>query len=429
MAAHPTTTTPASEPRATLSLQTFSAFQSKPFRLLWLNAFSFSLAQSIRQFSFVWLALEISGKGQAIGLVTFALGIPILLFVLPAGALSDRMDRRVLLFGSQAAALVVTAGAAAMVWSGHMTTPATFGFALALGATVAVGQPVRSAIVPSMVEPERLLNAVTLTGLGQNVSMIAGPVAVGRVIDTWGVGGAFAMQAVLLAVGLLALVPLRVPAHPVSVVRRRLLPELREGISYAARHAGIRTLLLALLATSLIMAGTFNTLLPKIAKEDLGVSAFAASMLFGAMGAGMLMSSLLLASMTRMRRAGLYFIVTLICGGVLNALMGLSPVYWLSLTLMFVTGWNAGFFTNLNLTLIQSNTHQHVMGRVMAIYTLCLAGAQPVGALVAGQMADVVGAREWFVTCGVAFFVFGVAVFLTQPHLREMRTGRVNEAA
>ncbi len=425
-------TPPTAEPapaRTSLSFQTFSAFQSKPFRLLWLNAFSFSLAQSIRQFSFVWLALEISGKGQAIGLISFALGIPILLFVLPAGALSDRMDRRVLLFGSQAAALIVTAAAALMVWSGHMTTPATFAFALALGATVAVGQPVRSAIVPSMVEPERLLNAVTLTGLGQNVSMIAGPVAVGRVIDAWGVGGAFALQAVLLAVGLVALIPLRVPPHAVSRVRRRLLPELREGLSYAAGHAGIRTLLLALLATSLIMAGTFNTLLPKIAKEDLGVSAFAASMLFGAMGAGMLMSSLLLASLTRMERAGLYFIVTLIAGGVLNTVMGLSPVYWFLLTMMFITGWNAGFFTNLNLTLIQSNTPQRVMGRVMAIYTLCLAGAQPVGALVAGQMSDVVGAREWFVTCGAAFFVFGVAVFLTQPHLRRMRTGQVNEAS
>jgi MFS family permease len=414
MAARTTPSTTAAGSKSALSLQTFSAFESRPFRLLWVNAFTFSLAQSIRQFSFVWLALEVGGSGQALGLVSFALGIPILLFVLPAGALTDRMDRRVLLFGSQAAALLVTAGAAVMVWADQMTTPATFGFALALGATV---------------EPARLLNAVTLTGLGQNVSMIAGPVAVGRVIDAWGVGGAFAMQAVLLALGLIALVPLRVPAHPVTAVRRRLLPELREGLSYTAHHPGIRTLLLALLATSLIMAGTFTTLLPKIAKEDLLVSAFAASLLFGAMGAGMLGSSLLLASLTRMQRVGLWFIATLICGGALNAFMGLSPVYWLSLTLMFITGWNAGFFTNLNLTLIQSNTPQHVMGRVMAIYTLCMAGAQPIGALVAGQMADVIGAREWFVTCGVAFFAFGVAVFLTQPHLREMRAGRIDQTA
>ena len=75
---------PRSERR--LSLQTFSAFQSRNFTLLWANNLTFALSQSFRQFAFTWLALELFDTGQALGLIIFALGLPILIFGLPAGA-------------------------------------------------------------------------------------------------------------------------------------------------------------------------------------------------------------------------------------------------------------------------------------------------------------------------------------------------------
>ena len=375
----------------------------------------------MRQFAFVWLALGLSGDAKALGLISFALGIPILVFGIPAGVLADRMDRRVLLFTSQVASLAVTILAAVLVWADAMTTGVTFALALALGATVAFGQPVRSAIIPTLVSQERLLNAVTLNSVSQNLSQIAGPALCGAVIAGFGVGGSFAVQAGLLTVGLAALVPLAVP-KPAARADRNVLRELGEGLSYVAHHPGVRTLLVVLLVTALVMAGTFNTLIPKIAKDELGTGAIGASLLFGAMGVGMLMSSLLLASLPRLEPGGRYFILTMIGGGLLNTVFGLSPWYGLSISIMFVTGWNAGFFTNLNMTLVQSNTPQALMGRVMSIYMLCMAGGMPLGALLAGTMADLTSTRTWFATCGVALVVVGVLVFVTQPSLRRMRS-------
>jgi len=411
---------PRSERR--LSLQTFSAFQSRNFTLLWANNLTFALSQSFRQFAFTWLALELFDTGQALGLIIFALGLPILVFGLPAGALADRVDRRLLLFASQVGGIAITLLTAALIWADAMTTPITMGLAMTLGATVAFGQPVRVAIVPSLVEPSKLLNAVTLMSLSQNVSMIAGPAMGGAMVALGGVGMAFAGQAVLLGIGLLALLPLRVPAVDRTGPPRHMLAEVREGLVFVARHPGIRTLMLVLLTTALVMAGTFMTLLPKISLEELEVGPFRTSMFFTAMGVGMLMSSLLLASFSRLDRAGLWFIVTLVCGGTLNAAFGLSLWYVLSLAIMFATGWNAGFFTNLNLTLIQANTPHAVMGRVMSIYTLSMAGGMPLGGLLAGLMSDVWGSREWFVACGLALVAIGVAVLLTQPSLRRMRS-------
>lgn len=412
---------PRSERR--LSLQTFSAFQSRNFTLLWGNNFTFALSQSMRQLTFTWLALEwFKESGWSLGLVIFALGLPILLFGLPAGALADRIDRRVLLFASQVGGVAVTALAAVLVWVDVMTVPITMGLALALGVTVAFGQPVRVAIVPSLVEKSRLLNAVTLMSLSQNVSMILGPAMAGPVIEFAGVGAAFAGQAVLLGIGLLALLPMRVPTIDRSGPPRRLTAEVREGLAFVAGHPGIRTLMLVLMTTALVMAGTFMTLLPKISLEELEVGALKTGLFFTAMGVGMLMSSLVLASFSRIERAGAWFIVTLMCGGTLNAAFGLSPWYVLSLAIMFTTGWNAGFFTNLNLTLIQVNTPHEVMGRVMSIYTLTMAGGMPLGGLLAGLMSDVWGSREWFAACGFALVAIGALVLLTQPSLRRMRS-------
>ncbi len=415
---------PASSPlvRGGLSIHTFAAFRSVPFRLLWFNTLSFVLSQSVRQFAFVWLALDLGGSGRSIGLVAFGLGIPILFFGLPAGALTDRLDRRVLLFSSQIAALGVSTLAAVLIWADVVNVGIAFLLALALGTTMAFGQPVRQAIVPSIVEPDRLLNAVTLIGMAQNASQIIGPAFAGLMIALFGIGSAFAFQAVLLAVGLVTLVPLRVP--PPTGQKENMARELREGFSFVIHHPGIRTLFIALLATSATLGGAFTTLLPKIAKEDLGVDAFGTSILLGLMGVGMLMSSLVLASLYKLERAGLAFNMTLIAGMFLNVVVGLSPWYTLTALMLFLIGWNAGFYSNLNLTLVQGHTDHHVMGRVMSIYVMCQAGGIPFGALLAGFGADFMGAQDYYVVSALAFGVLGLYVFFFQPSLRRMRVSR-----
>lgn len=168
------------------------------------------------------------------------------------------------------------------------------------------------------------------------------------------------------------------------------------------------------------MMGPWQALPPKIAKEELGSGPFSASMLFAAMGAGMICSSLLLASIPRIPNAGGWFATTLVTGGVLAVGIGLSNVYWLTFGFMLLSGLNAGFFINLNLTLIQSHTPNAVMGRVMSIYALVQMGGSPLGSLLAGGGAEVVGPGEWFALCGAAMAALAVLFLATQPGLRRM---------
>ena len=338
--------------------------------------------------------------------------------------LIDRLDRRLILFGSQIFGLVSSLVAAVLIWADVMSIGLALGMAFVLGGAVAVGQPARQAIVPTIVEPKRLLNAITLTTMSQNLSQLAGPAMGGVAIAIWGIGGSFVVQGLLLGVGLIALLPLKVPvASPGAQPQRaRLRADVAEGIRFVARTADIRMLIILLLMGALLIGGPWGTLLPKLAKEELGVEAFGASMLFAAMGLGTLLASLLLASMGHLKNAGGWFIATMLFASLMIVGLGLSKVYALTLTLMFISGWDSGFFMNLNLTLIQANTPRAVMGRVMSIYGVRFMGGMPIGAFLAGVGAQFIGAPAYFTTCGVMMAVVTIAAFLSQPSVRRMST-------
>ncbi|HJP40421.1 MAG TPA: hypothetical protein QGF35_01760 [Dehalococcoidia bacterium] len=100
--------------------------------------------------------------------------------------------------------------------------------------------------------------------------------------------------------------------------------------------------------------------------------------------------------------------------------MALSEIYFLTFAIMFIQGINGGFFTNLNLTLIQSHTPGVVMGCVMAVYAITMMGGSPLGALIAGGGSDLVGPGEWFAIAGAAMTLIAAFFVVTQPGLRRM---------
>lgn len=400
---------------------TFAAFRERPFRLLWTNTVLFSLVQSTQRFTFVWLVLELGRGADASGLVLFAMGAPAFVVVLPAGAWSDRLDRRVLLLGSQLGALVVTSLTAVLVTTGHINLLITVALGTALGATLAFGQPIRSAVLPTLVPRDRLMNAIVLTTIGINVSMIVGPAIGGAAIAAWGLGGAFTVQAVIYVFGLAVLLRLRLPDRPPSSERRRLRVEIAEGLSFVGHHREIRALFLLLATTGLLMLGPYQALMPKIARDQLGSDAFEASLLFAILGIGMGVTSLVLARTRDLSHKGAWFAGGLVAGGIVQVGLGLSPAYLLTAALMFLWGVGGGLFMNLNQTLIQTHTPDAVMGRVMALHTLAMVGLAPMGALAGGLLAGAIGAPATVAVAGIGISATAAAVLGRVSTLRAMR--------
>ena len=170
--------------------------------------------QGIERFAFSWLVIDTLQAGDIyLGLAAFTLGIPVFFFSLPAGVLADRWNRRILLIVSQVVVLAGALLAAILIWMDLMTLRVALGMALFVGTGIAIGQPVRQALIPAVVPAPRLMNAITLNTAGQTVSQMLGPGLGGIAIWVAGLEGNFALQAILMGAGLLFLIPLRIPAR------------------------------------------------------------------------------------------------------------------------------------------------------------------------------------------------------------------------
>ncbi len=393
------------------------------FWLLWANAVSVSMVMSADRSTFEWLVGEtLDAPDWASGMVLFALGLPVFVLVLMAGAMADRHDRKKILLWTQLGGAAVLSLAAIGVWTDVVRVPHTMVLALLFGTVMALGQPVRSSLLPSLVSKEQLLHAIVVLSIGTNVAMIAGPLLAGYAIDIEGVGLAFAVQAVFFLVGVGWVTRLHVPPHPPAEHTTRLRTEDADGLRFTWEHRRLRALFFLLAVGGGLMHGSAIALLPKITRDEFGRKAGDSGLLFALMGAGMIVTSIgLIRHRHRITRRGLFFMCGMVVGTTNQVVQGVVPSFWWLALLMFLWGLTGGFYMNLNQTLIQELTPREKMGRVMSLTALAQAGLSPLGALAASALAEVTGPQP-------AMGLFGVvslaAVFCALLFGKELRAQR-----
>lgn len=372
--------------------RTANALTVRPFRLLWLNNIPFFLVVNAQRFAFGWIVLDLLLRDEgAQGLVAFTLGIPTALVVLQAGVWADRHDRRRLLIGTQLASAAVMAGTALLIRSDHIEMGWVIIATLLAGTASAVGQPVRSALVPALVGRDQLFGAIALNAIAMTLSLILGPVLVKVVGDRFGFEGAFWFQAGLLVFGTVFLLLLEVPTHEEERDRRSVVAEVRDAVHHILDDSQLKTLFGLLLTSSLTVNPAVMVTLQAHVKSELGRDAGDAAVPFAVMGIGIAISSLFLMRKGDMANKGAVFQRAMMVGGTMTLLIGFANSFAVVVGLSLVMGLAGGFFINMNQGLIQARTPQPLMGRVMAVYTLVAQGLFPIGALILGLLATAIG--------------------------------------
>ncbi|MEY4366228.1 MAG: hypothetical protein RLZZ305_1572 [Actinomycetota bacterium] len=393
----------------------------KPFRLLWGNTFLFVLVQSTSRFALVWLALDLGARSNISGLILFVMGIPALLISLPVGVMSDRLDRRRMLLTSQVGALAVALATAVMVTTGTIAIPWTVFLSFVSGIFIALGTPVRGAIVPTLVDRDRLVGAVAVSTIGNNLALIVGPATAGPAIRAWGIQGAFWLQVALYALGLLLLFPLQLPQRDIPE-RKDIREELLGGVRFVSGHEAVRSFFVLLSCSVLFMMSPWIVLGPQIAREQVGATGEQTTLLFAMLGVGQFVMSMAIMRWNHvLRQKGLWFMCGLCWGSCVQMLLGQSFSLLSMGLFLFMWGLGGGLYTNLNQTLIQNNTPPAVMGRVMALQSLLMSGLAPVGALLVGFVArSVDNAPATFTACGALMLLSAVYFLSFHRHLRPL---------
>lgn len=383
-----------------------------------------------------WVVYEMTESAIALGLVNSTRAIPSLLLSMVGGVLADRVDRRVLLMISQAANGCCGLILGVLIVSGIIEPWHFAAMAFVEGAMGSVQQPARQALVPSLVPPHLLLNAITWNGSIWRVARTGAPPLAAGMAALAGPASALFLEAALYAIGAFAVSRIRrVPVQALSATLRSEVASRQwdgggrrpgmagwidafKGYGYLRQNPIVGGLVL--LALIPILFGFAQmALAPIFAKEILGLGIGGVGLLLAAPGVGSIVATGLLASAGDLRHKGLISIIGIAVMGIAASVYGLSSVLWLSLGALALHGFAQAAYQTLNQTLVQLNTPDEYRGRVMAVYHMDRS-LMPISTLTITALADFWGPQLAVAASGVGCLLMVLIVGTRARSLRRL---------
>ena len=214
------------------------------FRRIWLASLVSNLGILIQGVGAAWAMTQMTSSADKVALVQTALMLPIMLIAMPAGAIADMHDRRVVAMVSLGIALVGATVLTVLAWLGLVTPNILLALCFVVGSGMALFGPAWQASVSEQVPAETLPAAVALNGISYNIARSFGPAIGGIVVATAGAVAAFAVNAVLYLPLMVVLFLWNRTHEPSRLPRERLNRAIVSGVRYIANSPSIRIVLI-----------------------------------------------------------------------------------------------------------------------------------------------------------------------------------------
>jgi MFS family permease len=391
-------------------LPLWKPFQTRPFRLLWAGTGLSMLADQAFLVALTWLVLQVAGPGAGLGAVLAVASVPGTVLTPLGGVMSDRLSpARVMIFAS-AGRVLLLATLAALILADATRLWHVYLLAGGLSALDALYYPASMAIVPSLVDRERLGAANALAQGVEQISSILGPALAGAMISLLGLGATFGANALLFLVATAIFASVaratnrrpgagRAEASDAGDDRRTgAVTDLLEGARYAWGDPVIRSLLLILAGINVAMVGPLYVGGATLAETRLGgPGAFAALVAFA--GAGSLAGAAVAGSAGSLRRRGLLVLAITVLLGVIVGSVAFVPNLPVAAGLAFGIGGAAGFLGVVNISWLQERSEPELTGRVMSLAMFAAVSLDPLSFALAGLLAEL-GLAVLFLTAG-----------------------------
>ena len=388
------------EPQWTWARRPIISLSYPQFRLFWLSNLIVAIGLMIEFTARGWLIVQLTDSALLLGVVEGTWGVAFALGSIPMGMAADRINRRNLLVTGTLVALSVALAIGLLaatdliaIW--HVLAAAAIG-----GLLFALRFPAGQAMTARLVPGRHLMNAISLNTAGHSLPNVAGPAAGGVLIALLGIAGAYFVTSGAYLMGLLMMLGVaaafgRIERTPTTSAK----DDLREAYEYLRAHRDLLQLTGAMLIP-FILGQSYVLLLPLFVEQELerGPETFGA--LSACLGAGSVVGAMAVATFGKQRLIGLLMFAGVLGTGASAIVYGLSQ--WVPLTgaALFVAGAAVSALFAAYETLLLVRLPDQIRGRVMGLM-FTLVAVFPIGAVVAGAIADVVGLRAVAVVEGV----------------------------
>ena len=395
-----------------------SPLRHRDFRLLWSGMSVSLLGDGLFIIAMAWQVYALSNVPTALAVVGIAMTVPTVAFLLIGGVVSDRFDRRRVMLAADVVRALAVGAIAALSLTGSLELWHMIALVAVYGAGSAFFGPAFDAIVPDLLPPTELARANALDQLMRPIALrLAGPALGGLLIETVGVGAAFALNAASFAVSAGALLAMSRRAPVREAGASSVLGDMRAGFDHVRQHVWLWGTLVSAGIAYLLFMGPIEVLLPFLVKNELNGSAADLGLVFAAGGVGSVGCAVVMGQRGLPRRDitvmyAAWTLATLAVAG-----YGLAGAIWqlMLVSLVFNALETAGLIVWS--TAKQRHVPPHLLGRVSSLDWLISTGLLPLSFALTGPVSAALGVRGALIAAGAS----GAVVTLAALFLPGMR--------
>jgi MFS family permease len=401
----------------------------RDFRLLWAGMTVSLIGDGIFLVAMAWQAYELWNAPAALSILGIGMTVPTIAFLLPAGIMSDRLDRRLVMLWADVGRAVAIGSLAVLAFTELLTFWELVVVVAFYGVGTAFFTPAFEAVVPDVVPSRDLPAANSLDQFVRPIALrLLGPALGGVMVASVGTGSAFALDAASFGASTVAVWLIRPPRHEVTPGSESPVGAMKEGLRFVASRVWLWGTLLSAAIAYLAFLGPAEVLLPYVVKNELHASAGDLGLVFAAGGVGAIGAALLMGQRGHPRKDVTVMYVTWTLATLAVAGYGLATSSWQLMVacLLFNALETAG--TIVWATIKQRHVPAAMLGRVSSLDWLISIGLLPISFAITAPVAEVLGARATLI--GAALIGTGVtlgALFL--PGMRAIEGVAAREHA
>ena len=389
--------------------------QNRDLQFFLFSSFCLAGSRRLLQAAFAWHIYDLTGSLFHLGVIGAVQFVPVVPFTLWGGAVADRFSRRRIILLSHAATL---SGSLLLVWGATRPDALIILYLLALALAGAFQAPASQALLPGLVSRTLFPSNVTLFSSVRNLAWVSGPVALGFVLDAWGIRAVYLLNVGLMLGATAGL--LGVPSLPPAGDSRKVsLASIREGLDFVwSRPVILSSMALDMFA---VIFASATALLPVYANDILQVGSRGYGLLSASLEVGTLVAALVLLVRPPILQPGRALLIAVGFYGLATIGFGLSRSFPLSLAAFALAGAADQISMVTRSTILQLATPDALRGRVSSVNMIFIGASNQLGAAESGFLAALTNATFSVVAGGAACLAVLGVVTTRVPELRRYR--------
>jgi MFS family permease len=391
----------------------YSALRFRDFRFYMVGWVASVVGSQMLEAAIAWDLYKRTKDPFSLALVGLSSALPIIFLALPAGHIADRFERRRIMILMQ---ILITSCAVALGFLAYFEGPLWTIYTVILLAAVgkAIGWPARAALIPSLVPPEIFHNAIAWNTTAFESSSMVGSALAGFLI-AWKAAAPYCVTTLCGMIFIATILPIQ--KRPAANKRE---PMTLENLAAGVRYVLDNQIILAMITLDLfaVLLGGATFILPMFATDILHIGAHGYGILRASFSIGALSCALVLAHLPPMKRAGRALLFAVTGYGIATIVFGISKSFWLSVSMLFLTGVFDNISVFVRHTLVQILTPDSMRGRVSAVNNIFVGASNELGGFESGLTARVFGAAVSVIGGGIGTII---VVLLTNWKWPEVR--------